>query len=360
VDADPIATPEGFSAVPRLSVVMPVRDLAPYVEASIASILGQSFADFEFVILDDGSIDGTREILRRWRDRDRRIRLFEGEAPLGPARSSNFVVARARGEIVARMDGDDIAHPDRLRRQIEALDRHADACLVGTLWEGIDEKGRRVRPRDRGRLAHTSPFAPFPHGSIMFRRAAFERIGGYRPEADFWEDLDLYWRLARIGGLLVVPEALYQHRASPLSTRLTSARDAVEASLDLMYRQACGLGEGRKKQGRPAILPRVFVSLGSTRIWAGRRPRALLRLLRRGDLRFDRETAAILAWAAWGALSPRSLRFCLGAMVGWRDRTMARPLPDGAPVRWVPAAPPGDHGARRGVGLRTAPLPQQG
>ncbi|HEY1606445.1 MAG TPA: glycosyltransferase family A protein [Allosphingosinicella sp.] len=331
------AIPGDAGARPRLSVVMPVRDLAPYVEDSIRSILDQSFTDFELVILDDGSTDGTRKILRAWQARDSRIRLFEGAEPLGPALSSNFVVARARGEIVARMDGDDIAHPDRLRRQIDALDADPEACLVGTLWEGIDEKGRRVRPRDRWRLVHASPFAPFPHGSIMFRRTAFEQAGCYRTEADFWEDLDLYRRMARIGGLIVLPQVLYQHRASALSTRLTSARDIVEHSIDRMYRQAHGLGDAPRGT---QILPRVFLSLGSTRIWAGHRPAILSRLLRRGALGLDLESVAILAWAAWGALSPRSLRFCLAAGVTLRDRRVRHLFADGAPWRWRPVSAP--------------------
>lgn len=336
---------------------MPVRDLAPYVEASIQSILDQSFDDFEFVIFDDGSVDGTTEILRDWQTRDSRIRLFEGETPLGPAGSSNFVVDRARGDVIARMDGDDIAHPDRLRLQLEALDRDPEACLLGTLWEGIDEKGRRVRPCDRSRLAQHSSSAPFPHGSIMFRRDAFERAGGYRPAADFWEDLDLYGRMARQGTLMVLPVALYQHRASGLSTRLTSARDAVEASVDRMYRQALGRGTATARRGR--ILPRVFLSLGSTYVWAGRRPRMLRRLVRRGDLRLDAESTAILAWALWGSLSPKSLRFCLAAAVRWRDGRMKRYFADGSPVRWIPAAAPGSDGARRESGRLAAPLQQQ-
>lgn len=325
------------SAGPRLSVVMPVRDLAPFVEASVRSVLRQNFADFEFVILDDGSTDGTREILRQWAARDRRIRLFEEKGQLGPALSSNRVVAHARGDIVARMDGDDVAHPDRLRRQLEALDADPGACLVGTLWEGIDEAGRVVRPRDRWRLVHASPFAPFPHGSITFRRAAFEQAGGYRAEADFWEDLDLYRRMAAVGRLIVLPEILYQHRASVLSTRLTSSRERVEQSVDEMYRLAKGLA-GPSASGR--LQPRVFLSLGSTRIWAGRRAESLSRLLRQGALRLDAESAAILAWALWGALSPRSLRFCLAAGVTLRDRWVRHLFADGAPWPWQPIAAP--------------------
>lgn len=316
---------------PRLSVVMPVRDLAPYVEASIQSILAQTYGDFEFIIRDDGSTDGTREILRRYAALDPRIRLFESDSSLGPAGSSNWVVDQAGGEIVARMDGDDVALPERLERQLAALDEHTDACLVGTLWEGIDEKGRVVRPRDRWRLAHPSAFAPFPHGSIMFRRETFGRAGGYRRESDYWEDLDLYRRMSAFGRLIVLPAALYRHRSSVLSTRIASPADKVEASVDRMYRHI--RGDSPTASGK--ILPRVFLSLGSTRLWAGHSPAVLWRLLRRGALRWDFDSAGILGWAAWGSVSPRSLRFVLKLMVAVRDRAAAHRFPDDAVYEWI-------------------------
>jgi glycosyltransferase involved in cell wall biosynthesis len=320
-------------AAPRLSVVMPVRDLELYVGAAIESIVTQTYREFEFLIRDDGSTDDTRAVLREWAERDRRIRLFESDTSLGPAESSNFIVAQAAGELVARMDGDDIAHPDRLRRQIAALDTHPDACLVGSLFEGIDEQGRHVRPRDRSRLVEASPFAPFPHGSIMFRREAFDAVGGYRADADFWEDLDLYRRMATVGDLLVLPAALYKHRSSPLSTRLTSSRAAVEHSIDRMYRRVTGQA-ARRGGGR--LVPDVFVSLGSTMLWAGRRPGAFLPLLRRGEIRLDRHSMAILGWALWADLSPRSLRLLLRLATERRDRRLGRRFRDDAVYRWVP------------------------
>jgi glycosyltransferase involved in cell wall biosynthesis len=333
----------------KLSVVMPVRDVAPFIDQAVESILRQSFGDFEFVIRDDGSVDGTGDMLRRWRSADPRIRLFEGEASLGPSGSANWVVAQARGTIVARMDGDDIAHPDRLKLQMEALAAHPEACLVASLWEGIDDRGRRVRPRDRWPLANPGPFAPFPHGSVMFRRDAFDRAGGYRKEAEFWEDLDLYRRLAHTGSLLVLPAALYQHRASVLSTRLTSDRDRVEAAVDRMYRTVTGAPAAAPGDRH---LPRVFVSLGSTRLWAGHRTRSLRRLLFRGALRWDKESAAILLWALWGAVSPKSLRFVLTQLIGMRDKVAARTIGEEGAYRW--RVPPSALRETREVGAEAA------
>jgi hypothetical protein len=205
------------------------------------------------------------------------------------------------------------------------------------LWEGIDHKGRRVRPRDRWPLARPGHFPPFPHGSIMFRREAFDRAGGYRMEAEFWEDLDLYRRLSAFGSLMVLPVPLYQHRASVLSTRLTSDRDRVEASVDRMYRTVTGAPPATA-DGKHML--RVFVSLGSTRLWGGHRTNSLRRLLSRGDLRWNKESAAVLAWAAWGSASPKSLRFVLATMIRLRDRVAARTIGDEGVYRWsFPALP---------------------
>jgi glycosyltransferase involved in cell wall biosynthesis len=164
---------------PSISVVMPVHNALPFLEQSIASILEQSFGNFEFVILDDASTDGSSELLREWSRRDNRIRLHESGERLGLSRSSNAVVLRSRAPVVARMDADDIAHPDRLRRQWNVLDGCPDVALIGTLCNGIDASGREVRPRDRWRLVRRSSYIPFPHGSAMFRREVFDQVGGY-------------------------------------------------------------------------------------------------------------------------------------------------------------------------------------
>lgn len=331
----------------RLSVVMPVRNALPHLDAAVRSILAQSFRDFEFVIGDDGSTDGSYEALQQWAARDDRIRLFRSDDRLGPARSSNWVVANARAPIVARMDGDDIVHPERLERQLAILDRHPETALVGALWTAIDEAGRPVRSRDGWRLARRSPFAPFPHGSIMFRRGDFDRIGGYRPRCDYWEDLDLFLRFAARAPVLVLPDPLYQYRVADTSTRIASDQERVENAVDLMYRcmdeyrrsgsyEDLLAAEGTHAPGK--LRPETFTSLGSSRLWAGRKPRILRRLWQRGRLGADLASAKALVWALWAELSPKSLRFVLQTLVRLRDRRVASRFADGRPRRW--ALPP--------------------
>ena len=321
---------------------MPVRDAGPYLEDCLRSILDQTWQDFDFVIRDDGSVDGSTEILRHWAARDPRIRLFIGEESLGPAESANWVMRQTEATYVARMDADDIAHPDRLRRQLEVFDTCPDACLVGTLCEGIDASGRRVRPRDRWRLTRPGPFAPFPHGSIMVRRDAFERAGGYRSECNFWEDADLYFRLAGQGRLLILPDSLYLHRASGLSTRLVSPPGEVERAVDNFYRTMAGQGGAGAvaDDGTARLSPWVFVSLGSLRLWAGESPAMLGQIWRRSALNWDIESMSILVWALWSSVSPRSLRSVLSALIRARDFSVRHRFSDGQAHAWRPTLEP--------------------
>src|SRR4051812_39806694 len=136
------------SAKELVSVVMPVHNALPHLDAAVRSILDQGHRDFEFVIYDDASTDGSTECLREWAAKDRRIRLFEGQHNLGPVGSSSFVVEHSTAPLIARMDADDLCSPDRLERQIELLRDHPEVGLVGTLFNIIDSDGRRIRGPD--------------------------------------------------------------------------------------------------------------------------------------------------------------------------------------------------------------------
>lgn len=322
---------------PSISVVMPVHNGLPHLDQAIESIVDQTFPDFELVILNDGSTDGTGRLLREWQCKDARIRTFESQRNLGVVGSSNFVVSQARAELVARMDADDIARPDRLRRQWEIVSKDPNVHMVGTLWEGIDARGCLVRPRDRWRCLRRSAFAPFPHGSIMFRKTAFERAGGYRQCCRYWEDHDLYWRMEAAGKIVVIPDALYLYRFHGQSARAaTNHRELIEATA-LMHRclaerragrdYTCLIAEAFKYPGPRRLPPAVFTSVGSSQLWSGHSPEILFELLRRGRLGFDSSTAMNLAWAALGSLSPPALRASIRGMVRFRD-ALAGPLLD--------------------------------
>lgn len=317
--------------VPALSVVMPVYNKAAYLDEAVGSILAQSFADFEFVILDDGSTDGSGGRLRAWAARDARIRLIDGAERSGPAASSNRVVETARAPLLARMDADDIAHPDRLERQVKLLRAEPDVVLVGALAHVIGPDGRRLRAPDYGRLLGQSPMPPYPHTTIAFRREAFDRIGGYRAEAARWEDVDLSLRMAATGRVRVIPRPLVDSRLSSASTRL-GINDEMEAAMDAMLRAARSLDPWSGSR----LLPAAFLPTASLLVWRGKRPRVLRRLLRHGDLRVDRETLHMLAWAMLAELSPRTLRAALRLRLNLRNRRALRSLRSMEAVDWRP------------------------
>jgi len=321
---------------PTLSVVMPVHNALPWLDESVASILEQDDSDFEFVILDDGSTDGSREVLRQWAVRDPRIRLLESDVRLGPVESSNRVVAQARAPLVARMDADDVARPDRLRRQRTLLDSHPDVVLVGSLVELIDRRGRRIRGADFPRLLRTSRFAPLSHPTAMFRRDAFDRAGGYRAEAAMWEDVDLYSRMACEGRVLTIAEPLVRTRAWQGNTRSTGPSDALHAAMTRMYRGVAG--EAIRERGK--VQPEVLVASASVALWAGRSPGVSGALRDRALLGWNLRSATALVWAAWADLSPKTLRVTLDAILRVRSLAARWRLRDATHVEWRPDEPP--------------------
>lgn len=329
---------------PTVSIVMPVHNALPFLDEAIESILGQTCVDFEFIILDDASTDGSADRLAEWAERDPRIRLIHAEYNLGPALSSQRVASEASAPIVARMDADDIAHPERLSEQLNILQQHPEVGLVASLYEVIDPHGRLLRHAEPWRLVRHSVFAPFAHGTIMYRRALSEKIGGYRAECEFWEDHDFVSRMSTVADVMVIPHALYKFRQSPVSTRVASDRDRVERAVDLMYRSLdrFALGAdyddllGQENAGK--LDPRVFVALGLLELWAGGRPALFRRLLKRGRLSLDFITLSALIWTAWASLSPSTLRGFMHLLRLARNARLSKKLGVNDAIRWSPRA----------------------
>ncbi|MCM3873828.1 MAG: glycosyltransferase family 2 protein [Pyrinomonadaceae bacterium] len=296
---------------------MPVHNGLPFLDESIRSILDQTLRDFEFVILDDASTDGSLELLREWSLRDSRIRLHESSKRLGLSGSSNAVVAKARAPIVARMDADDIAHPDRLRRQWNIIEGRPDVAVIGTLCNGIDASGREVRPRDRWRLVRRSGYIPFPHGSAMFRREVFDQVGGYDQRSDGGEDQDLFSRMAARGPVLTLPDVLYSYRYHASNVTLFNGTRAV--------------AETHSRNGDAMS---AFYMLGAMRLWAGEPPMLLEPMLKKKSLKWNLKTLMILAAAVLGHISPSTLRGFLRSSIRARDLLASVRVKDGIAYEW--------------------------
>lgn len=205
---------------PMVTVLMAVYNGERYVRKAIESILEQTFSDFEFLIVDDGSSDGSGEILRAYPDA--RIRVLTNAGNMGLSASLNRGLELSRGDYVARIDADDVSLPMRLQAQVKFLDTHSDIVLVGSKYETINASGHsmeRVKV-----LTHPSAIRfcllfdnPICHSSVMFRRRMVIEAGGYDPRVEVGQDFDLWNRLVYMGGITQIPETLVQlrlHRAS--------------------------------------------------------------------------------------------------------------------------------------------------
>ncbi len=203
---------------PTVSVIMPAYNATRYVEQAIRSILAQTLGDFEFIITDDGSTDDTLAILNRFAAEDPRVVVIS-RPNTGIVGALNDALAKSRGQLIARMDADDVAMPERLARQVEYLRAHPECVVVGTFVETIDPYGSVL-----DRLVHETEHEPIDqelmtgrgfamvHPTIMTRAAALRSVGGYRKQWQHSEDLDLFLRLAEIGRLHNIPEYLLQYR----------------------------------------------------------------------------------------------------------------------------------------------------
>jgi len=202
-----------MSPAPLVSVVMPVKDSGRFVGEAVESVLGQEFADFELVVVDDGSTDDSMEVVRGYEDA--RIRVVEGPCR-GVAAAINQGLESARGELVARMDADDVAESDRLAVQADFLAREESIDAVGSDVLELDEEGKviaRFAALDHPDLARVSLLVenPLLHSSVTVRRQRLVELGGYAETAS--EDYELWCRLARAGGRLTnVPATLVRWR----------------------------------------------------------------------------------------------------------------------------------------------------
>lgn len=196
------------SESPKVSIILPVRNAGPFLSAAFDSLFCQTFEAFELIAIDNGSSDESARLLENYASSDRRVRLLH-HAPPGIVGALALGLAHARAPLIARMDADDIAHPDRLAHQVAALDRQPQIAALGSAACLIDENGHElgfIRPP----AAHEEIVTTLNdrncmiHPTVMFRLAAVEAVGGYRQAYLGCEDYDLWLRLSerfRIGNL---------------------------------------------------------------------------------------------------------------------------------------------------------------
>jgi glycosyltransferase involved in cell wall biosynthesis len=242
---------------PRVSVVMPVHNGMPYLPLALDSILAQSFEDFEFIVVDDASTDATAEVAADYARRDRRICLLTNARNLGISGAINVGLEGVRGELIARMDADDIAHPDRLRRQVAFLDAHPDHVVVGASCNFIDAAGRMTH-RDLGRTAIEDWelrwighfWTPLVHPTAMLRASLVQQRGlRFHDHYRASQDMDFFARALDAGKGCVLRERLLDYRWHNGNTSTVSYA--------LQKRESCEIASHHLVTRYPLLQPRA-------------------------------------------------------------------------------------------------------
>ncbi|WP_168735850.1 glycosyltransferase family 2 protein [Cohnella fermenti] len=206
-----------------VSIIIPVRNGAEFILQTLETIAGQTYREFEVIVIDDGSTDETARIVRSFMSGDSRFRIVDNSGGAGHEHARNYGVSLARADWIAECDADDLWHEDKLRRQVQFRDSWSHAIplvLLGTAAQLINDKGEVV-----GSLG-TSPttleeymerrarddYFMLNHSSIFYERGTFMKVGGYKQDYIGAECTELYSRMAEYGAVLGLPERLFLYR----------------------------------------------------------------------------------------------------------------------------------------------------
>ena len=242
-----------------VSVIMPVYNAARFVAETVETVLGQTFPDFEFVIINDGSTDDSLSILQGYAKRDARIKLIS-RPNTGYVVALNEGLEVAKGRFVARIDADDLSDPRRLELQVERMRREPDLVALGSCASAIDEDGLPLGDysnpltHEEIEAAHLRGESSIHHPAVMMRPEAVRKVGGYRKQFMPCEDFDLWLRLGEVGRLANLPERLLTKRlfaGSAVATTLDKQERLVRQILDETWKR-------RGLPGEPTITPRVL------------------------------------------------------------------------------------------------------
>lgn len=234
--------------MPLISVIMSVYNGERFLRDAVESILSQTFADFEFIITDDGSTDETPQLLTEYAGEDKRIRIIR-QSNIGLTATLNRMIAIANGEFLARMDADDISFSDRFEQQMTKLTNDKNCLAVGCWFQDVDENCKPVAEYvfpDRTEVLKKFLFKGkncYAHGSVMMRTNVMKELKGYRFR--YAQDLDLWLRIGEMGSIGMIEKVLFRRRGhfGNISSKLMSYYPAYKKLMVL-------LSEERRTMGR--------------------------------------------------------------------------------------------------------------
>ncbi len=250
---------------------MPVFNGEKYLSEAITSVLKQTFVDFEFIIIDDGSSDNSLKILKHFQCQDERI-ILTSRPNCGITPTLNEGISLARGTFIARMDADDICLPDRFEKQINYLEKHPEIVALGGQAVLIDPHSRELVvlpvPTEHADIdkANYKAGAGIWHPTVMIRNNALKKVGGYRDKFEVTQDIDLWLRLAEIGNLANLNSIILKYRQNLLSIGYTKRQkqrtSAWQATSDAASRRGIAFSIPKPIDNAQAKPSSVFIKWG--------------------------------------------------------------------------------------------------
>lgn len=296
---------------PRVSVVMAAHNAAEYIGESIDSVLAQTLSDFELVVVDDGSTDDTADVVRAFTDP--RVRLISVARNGGAAAARNLGMRSARSDLIAILDADDIAYPERLARQVAYLSDHPECSLLGSTFDRIDAAGAMLgtvhSPCDtaliRYRLLTGNVIA---HSSVMLRRDDALAAGGYPEQFRNSQDYALWAAMAPLSEVAQLPEVLIAYHQNPGGLTATRTRHDRRATIETAQTAlSCAIDEP-VSWGAAACLCGLPPSTGSRRAPCLEAARALAAALQ--IMCDDRATSDLVAETLVADWRRQTARLC--------------------------------------------------
>lgn len=213
---------------PKVSIIMSVYNGETYLAEAIDSMLEQTFTDFEFIIVDDGSTDHSTEIIADYAKHDSRVQLLSLEENTGLATALNYGIEQAMGTYIARMDCDDVSLPTRLQQQVDYMETHPNVIVLGSQMQVVDHQKNPLFlfevPHEHSLIIWNLFFGrTLAHPSVMMRRDVLEKVGGYDATVPVAQDVDLWARLVGQGRFANLPDELLLYRTHEQATSVKKA-----------------------------------------------------------------------------------------------------------------------------------------
>lgn len=239
-----------------VSVVMPAYNSEKYISEAIESVLNQTFKDFEFIIIDDGSTDKTWEIIQEYAKKDERIIAFKNEKNLNNYATRNKGIKISKGKYIVWQDSDDISFPERLQKQVDFMEKNIEVGICGSYMQVFtDEKDLNIRKYsidDKDLRKDIFKFSPIAQPAAIIRKSCYEKVGYYDDRFDATQDLDMTFRIGNEFKLANIPEVLIRYRVHPDSVTYKKVNKQIQNALRIRRKYYSGYNYEIDLSGRIA------------------------------------------------------------------------------------------------------------